>query len=86
MRPQQVYEGEWLRAYMPVSARKPADKVKDAAVKDAMHHVQTSNATRRRLAGESTVPHHDLSPAWTGGVSVGDATSGMEHMIAADRS
>ena len=46
-RPQQVYQGEWLRSYPALAARPPASS-------DSMWHVQVSNASRRRLAGGSS--------------------------------
>mmetsp|Transcript_34874 Transcript_34874/g.85401 ORF Transcript_34874/g.85401 Transcript_34874/m.85401 type:complete len:588 (+) Transcript_34874:255-2018(+) len=54
MRPQQVYEGEWLRDYPSINVRQPAKS-------DSMWQVQPSNASRRRLAGGTTeVPgYHD---------------------------
>ena len=109
MRPQQVYEGEWLRSY-------PAMNVRQPAAADSMWQVAPSNASRRRLAGGSsdveTFGGHGgltggnvrgggggrrggggggggdvhfqetgLSPAFSAGVTVGDATSGIEKLI-----
>ena len=98
MRPQQIYEGVWLRPYPPIGTRQPAKS-------DSMWQVPPSNASRRRLAGESadvegivssgfgggdggggdTGRHfHEsgLSPAFSAGVTVGDATSGIEKLLA----
>ena len=100
MRPQQVYEGEWLRGYPSINSRQPATS-------DSMWQVAPSNASRRRLAGGSAdveaagaggaggggasfsgggggdIHFHErgLSPAFSAGVTVGDATSGIEKLI-----
>jgi len=44
MRPQQIYEGPWLREYAPIEGRRDATS-------DQMWQVEPSNAFRRRLAG-----------------------------------
>ena len=95
-RPQQVYQGEWLRAYPALAARPPASS-------DSMWHVQVSNASRRRLAGGSSSgkefrpssgggvtggksfahPPRDvgLGPAFSSGVVPGDATGGVDKLF-----
>ena len=95
-RPQQVYQGEWLRAYPALAARPPASS-------DSMWHVQVSNASRRRLAGGSSsgkefrpssgggvtggksfahLPRDvGLGPAFSSGVVPGDATGGVDKLF-----
>ena len=46
MRPQQIYQGAWLRDYPDIATRPPASD-------DQMWQVEPSNASRRRLAGAS---------------------------------
>ena len=48
MRPQQVYRGHWLREYPGIDRRPPC------VGKDRMWNVAPSNASRRRLAGETS--------------------------------
>ena len=79
MRPQQVYQGEWLRDYEPIGGR-------SKSLTDAMDHLSPSNAARRRMAGDppagSAWKGIEMSTkAWESGASVGDATSGLEHYI-----
>tara|TARA_B100000768_G_scaffold73869_2_gene70687 strand:+ start:416 stop:1408 length:993 start_codon:yes stop_codon:yes gene_type:complete len=58
-RPQQVYQGEWLRVYPSIATRPPASS-------DSMWHVQVSNASRRRLAGGSS-SGKEFQPKRSGG-------------------
>jgi citrate synthase len=144
MRPQQIYEGVWLRSYPSINVRQPAvglyafinpddpqlasawfhqplslsrEKLisefdltcklyRYTASSDSMWQVAPSNASRRRLAGGSTdVEAHSggggaggggggggggssehfhesgLSPAFSAGVTVGDATSGIDKLL-----
>jgi citrate synthase len=82
MRPQQVYQGEWLRDYQSIATRQ-------RSLTDAMDSVAPSNAARRRMAGDPPAGRvagastgAELStPAWRSGTSVGDATAGMEHLM-----
>jgi len=81
MRPQQVYQGEWLRDYEPISAR-------SRSLTDAMEDILPSNAARRRMAGEPPATGGWVgkgvemsTKAWESGAVAGDATSGMEHYI-----
>ena len=62
-RPQQVYQGEWLRSYPALAARPPASS-------DSMWHVQVSNASRRRLAGGSS-SGKEFRPSGSAGGLVG---------------
>lgn len=81
MRPQQVYQGEWLRGYEPISAR-------SRSLTDAMEDIQPSNAARRRMAGDPPIGPGWITkgiemstPAWQSGAVVGDATSGVENFV-----
>ncbi|KAG0590595.1 hypothetical protein KC19_1G112800 [Ceratodon purpureus] len=47
MRPQQWYQGEWLRHYTPSSSRSASGSL------DTLANISVSNATKRRLAGAS---------------------------------
>tara|TARA_B110000977_G_scaffold201023_1_gene293713 strand:+ start:1573 stop:2148 length:576 start_codon:yes stop_codon:yes gene_type:complete len=108
MRPQQIYQGVWLRDYPELQTRDPC------AGEDRMWNVAPSNASRRRLAGDTFdtpamgnypgstsaeregfrglavsakdagVTHHAThlsSPAFSGGVVAGDATSGVDALL-----
>ena len=81
MRPQQIYQGEWLRDYEPIAAR-------SRSLTDAMEDIQPSNAARRRMAGDPPSGTAWVgkgvemsTPAWQSGASVGDATSGVENYL-----
>lgn len=81
MRPQQVYQGEWLRDYVPITSR-------SRSLTDAMEDIQPSNAARRRMAGDPSDAHpwfgngmEMSTPAWQSGTTVGDATSGVENCL-----
>ena len=81
MRPQQVYQGEWLRDYVPIASR-------SRSLTDAMEDIQPSNAARRRMAGDPSDAHpwfgngmEMSTPAWQSGTTVGDATSGVENCL-----
>ena len=82
MRPQQVYQGEWLRDYQSIATLQ-------RSLTDAMDSVAPSNAARRRMAGDppagrvagSSTGAELSTPAWRSGTSVGDATAGMEHLM-----
>jgi citrate synthase len=103
MRPQQIYQGAWLRPYVDINAR-------PSAAEDSMWQVEPSNASRRRLAGMSVDADAvaaaarddmrplgvagradssgrrnpsaiDLSPAFSSGVTPGDATSGINNLL-----
>jgi citrate synthase len=51
VRPQEVYEGEWLRDVEPVSARRGPDPSLKGI--DEFGKLPASNAYRRRVAGEN---------------------------------
>ena len=92
MRPQQIYQGAWLRDYPDIATRPPASD-------DQMWQVEPSNASRRRLAGASapgfggggagtvgalagaSARGYGLGPAFSGGVVAGDATSGVDALV-----
>ena len=76
-RPQQVYQGEWLRSYPALAARPPASS-------DSMWHVQVSNASRRRLAGGSS-SGKEFRPSGSAGGSVGGGRVGQSRAPAARR-
>ena len=67
MRPQQIYQGAWLRDYPDIAARPPASD-------DQMWQVEPSNASRRRLAGESAPGFAGRGPS--GGFGGGGAGKG----------
>lgn len=61
MRPQQIYQGVWLRPYPSVDARAPCSG------EDRMWNVAPSNASRRRLAGETVEMAASRYHAYDGG-------------------
>ena len=61
MRPQQIYQGVWLRPYPSIDARAPCSG------EDRMWNVAPSNASRRRLAGETVEMAASRYHAYDGG-------------------
>jgi citrate synthase len=73
MRPQQIYQGVWLRPYPSVDARAPCSG------EDRMWNVAPSNASRRRLAGETVEMAASHYHGYDGG---SDSPSGLANRLA----
>jgi citrate synthase len=71
MRPQQIYEGVWLRSYPTIDSRPPCRG------EDRMWNVAPSNASRRRLAGETV----EMAASHYHGYDGGE-TSGLANRLA----
>jgi citrate synthase len=73
MRPQQIYEGVWLRSYPTIDSRPPCRG------EDRMWNVAPSNASRRRLAGETVEMAASHYHGYDGG---SDSPSGLANRLA----